>query len=193
MSVLEFRVSFHGPFRVGTGSVQPGVGQTAYRQEVADQVLIAPAATVKGVMRAAAAELLPDSLVTEVFGGRDRQCGWSWSGLTVPLSAALPRSRTRIEVRPETGTVVEGMLAVTEELVVAGEGTFTVRRLGFVPMAPEVERRHHSVLRVAAGLVTGAGGTRRRGLGWISVAPSGMDARESVRTDLDLLAAGAWL
>jgi hypothetical protein len=193
MSVLEFRVNFHTPFRVGTGTVRPGVGQTAYRQEVADQLLIAPASTVKGVMRAAALELLPDSLVAEVFGGRGTQCGWSWSGLTVPATAVHPRSRTRIEIEPATGTVAKDMLAVAEELVISEVGSFTVRRLGFLSMATEVERRHRAVLRVAAGLVSGAGGTRRRGLGWISVDPSGVDAAEQAREDLDLLAAGGWL
>jgi hypothetical protein len=104
-----------------------------------------------------------------------------------------PRSRTRIEIQPATGTVAKDMLAVAEELVISEVGTFTVRRLGFLPMALETERRHRAVLRVAAGLVSGAGGTRRRGLGWISVTPSNVDAVEQARKDLDLLAAGGWL
>lgn len=193
MPALEFLVTFHGPFRVGTGTGRTGVDQTAHRVEAAGQVQVAPASTLKGVLRAAAGDLLPASLVDEVFGGRGGQCGWSWSGLTVPVGAVHARSRTRIEVSPETGTVAEDMLAVAEELVIDATGTFTVRRLGFVPMSQEAETRHRAVLRVAAGLLDGTGGTRRRGLGWISAVPAGADPEQQARTDVDTLVAGGWL
>lgn len=194
MDRLEFRVTFHAPFRVGTGTGGPGVDQTACRLDLDGRALVAPASTVKGIMRAAAVDLaedlLPAVLVDEVFGARGQQSPWSWSGLTVPAESVTTRQRTRIEICRETGTVARDMLAVAEELVINGTGAFTVIRPGFLPpLEPEAGRRHRAVLRMAAGLVTGAGGTRRRGLGWISMAPAVDDVEAQARTDLGTLAA----
>lgn len=173
--LLTFTVSFHSPFRVGTSTAVPGAHQSAWHETTADEQLVAPASTVKGVMRAAAAELMPPPLVAAVFGAPGEQSPWSWSALTVPRSAVTQRLRTRIEIKPETGTVAEDMLAVAEELVIDAHGTFTIRRLGFVKLGAEQQARHEAVLTVAAGLVKGIGGTRRRGLGWVSICPAGDD------------------
>jgi hypothetical protein len=192
MCRVEFRVTFHGPFRVGTGTGGPGVDQKARRLDLDGRVLIAPASTVKGVMRAAAGELLRAVVVDEVFGARGQQSPWSWSGLTVPAESVTVRSRSRIEIDRRTGTVVRDMLAVAEELVIDGPGGFTVRRPSFLPpLDPDTGQYHQAVLRVAAGLITGAGGTRRRGLGWISVAPTADDVEAQVRADLETLGGAA--
>lgn len=177
MYPLRFNVVFHGPFRVGTGNAANGAHQTAWHTGAGGRTQVAPASTVKGVMRAAAETLLPKPLVSDVFGSPGTQCPWRWSPLDVRSGAVSDRRRTRIEIDPTTGTVAGDMLAVAEELVITGTGEFTIGRLGFVRLSGEDERRDRAVLTVAAGLITGMGGTRRRGLGWVSIRPQVEDPR----------------
>lgn len=94
--MVAVRIVFHGPFRVGTGLSAPGVRQSV------DPADLLPASSLKGLMRASAARLLPAraDVVDEVFGlrhadraadparpggahrrrGWDGSSPWHWSG-----------------------------------------------------------------------------------------------------------------
>ena len=63
---LRVDIAFHGPFRIGTGLAAPGVTGGV------DPADLLPASTLKGLMRASAARLLPQrqDLVEQVFGMR---------------------------------------------------------------------------------------------------------------------------
>lgn len=63
---LRVDITFHGPFRVGTGTAADGVTGGV------DPADLLPASTLKGLMRASAARLLPGrpDLVEQVFGMR---------------------------------------------------------------------------------------------------------------------------
>ncbi|MEU7616644.1 RAMP superfamily CRISPR-associated protein [Micromonospora rifamycinica] len=176
---LTFEISFHGPFRVATGRAGDGA------DSVIDPEAPLPASSIKGVMRSAARDLLklPAPLVEAVFGAAWQPSPWSWSDAVITgdgdatLSGgdggagAEPlriRARARIQISEATHTVVDGALAVGEEIL-AHRAIFTVRRSGPVP-ADDLPR-HEAVLTAAARAVTAFGGDRRRGLGWVSITP----------------------
>lgn len=180
---LTFEISFHGPFRVATGRAGDGA------DSVIDREAPLPASSIKGVMRSAARDLLnlPPHLVEAVFGAAWQPSPWSWSdaaftgGGDATLSdgdgdgdggaGAEPlriRARARIQISEATHTVVDGALAVGEEIL-AHRAIFTVRRSGPVP-ADDLPR-YEAVLTAAARAVTALGGDRRRGLGWVSITP----------------------
>ncbi|MEV6801905.1 RAMP superfamily CRISPR-associated protein [Micromonospora rifamycinica] len=169
---LTFEISFHGPFRVATGRAGDGA------DSVIDWEVPLPASSIKGVMRSAARDLLklPTPVVEAVFGAAWQPSPWSWSDATLtggdgggagagPLRV---RARARIQISEVTHTVVDGALAVGEEIL-ADWAIFTVRRSGPVP-ADDLPR-HEAVLTAAARAVTALGGDRRRGLGWVSITP----------------------
>lgn len=120
-------IAFHGPFRVGTGLAAAGVTGGV------DPADLLPASTLKGLMRASAARLLPDrpDLVEQVFGMRpaDRPAGlgntgrepraargfdagspWHWSSAAVhhrlAQSPADDDSGPQAVGNPEAGSVL---------------------------------------------------------------------------------------
>jgi CRISPR/Cas system CMR subunit Cmr4 (Cas7 group RAMP superfamily) len=184
---LTFAISFHGPFRVATGRAGDGA------DSVIDRAVPLPASSLKGVMRSAARDLLklPKQLVDSVFGTAWQPAPWSWSDATftpngdAAAEALRVRARARIQISDTTHTVVDGALAIGEE-VLADQATFTVRRSGPVP--DDRLDRHEAVLIAAARAVTALGGDRRRGLGWVSITPLNPPWTEtSARHLVDLL------
>jgi CRISPR/Cas system CMR subunit Cmr4 (Cas7 group RAMP superfamily) len=161
---VTFEVCFHTPFRVAAGHAADGA------DTVVDRQALLPASSLKGVMLSAARDLLglPERLVAEVYGSRRLQQPSSWSWSDGRLDQQDVRTRARIQLSDQTGTVTDGALAVAEE-VLAGRATFMVRRSGPVP---ETRRPVHLAVLLASGrAVTALGGDRRRGLGWVSVTP----------------------
>ncbi|WFE38078.1 RAMP superfamily CRISPR-associated protein [Micromonospora sp. WMMD998] len=178
---LTFEITFHGPFRVATGRAGDGT------DSVIDRDVPLPASSIKGVMRSAARDLLtlPPHLVEAVFGTAWQPSPWSWSDATLTgdrragnadpgdeggdgVEQLRVRTRARIQISEATHTVVDGALAVGEEIL-ARRAVFTVRRNG--PITAADLPRHEAVLTAAARAVTALGGDRRRGLGWVSITP----------------------
>jgi CRISPR/Cas system CMR subunit Cmr4 (Cas7 group RAMP superfamily) len=167
---VRFGIQFHTPFRVAAGRAGDSADTTVDRGNPL------PASSLKGVMRSAARDLLrlaPD-WVTAVYGEAWQPSPWSWSdatpmrtGPTGEITAPV-RVRARIQVADATGTVVEGALALAEE-VLAHHAEFTITRAGW--LAPRLVAAHETVLIASARAVTAIGGDRRRGLGWVSITP----------------------
>jgi hypothetical protein len=124
---------------------------------------------LKGVMLSAARDLLkfPQSQVEAVFGTAWQQSPWGWSDAAMTEEASI-RPRTRIRIEADTSTVARGALLVADE-VLAARAEFSIDRIGWVEAGEE--GTHETILLAAARSVTAVGGDRRRGSGWVTVAP----------------------
>jgi len=182
---MRFEIEFHTPFRVASGQAGDGSDTTV------DRHLLLPASSLKGVTRSAARDLLqfPPGLVDEVFGTGRQPSPWSWSDATVTGSGGHGpdvRPRARIRIEPHTGTVAPGALLIADE-VLAARGEFTIDRCGWIPGDTS---RHQTVLMAAARAVTGIGGDRRRGLGWVTITPADPQWSDTILEAALLLAGG---
>lgn len=166
--MMIFTITFHGPFRVGTGTPSEGLDARV------DRDVLLPSTSLKGVMRAAASETLrlPDRLVSEVFGqgsgGVASGTGgapWGWSDAEFATPAITPVTRIRID--DATGLTQRGALMMGEH-VWASTASFTVFPLTLLA-DPARLTLHSRVLRASARAVTSLGGLRRRGEGWVSI------------------------
>jgi CRISPR/Cas system CSM-associated protein Csm3 (group 7 of RAMP superfamily) len=157
-------ITFHGPFRVATGSARGGTDETV---DLADPL---PASSLKGLMRACARELLPGArgLVDAVFGTAAEPSPWHWEPV-VFATTPQPHTRARVKIDPVTGTAADGHLMFGEELW-ATTGRFRVTGPGHW-IHPHPEEDHRTVLVCAAAGVKSLGADRRRGLGWVSLVP----------------------
>jgi CRISPR/Cas system CMR subunit Cmr4 (Cas7 group RAMP superfamily) len=160
---VRFEITFHTPFRVSSGHAGDGSDTTV------DRAALLPASSLKGVMLSAARDLLkfPRSQVEAVFGTAWHESPWGWSDAAMIEEASI-RPRTRIRIKPDTGTVVKGALLVADE-VLAARAEFSIDRISWVQAAEE--GTHETVLLAAARSVTAVGGDRRRGSGWVTVTP----------------------
>lgn len=163
---LTFSITFHSPFHVGSGVASRGLDRVIDRENPL------PATSLKGVMRAAAAETLclPSQLVTEVFGGPGAgACPWWWSDARLMEDTPSIDRLARIRVDEATGTVQRGFLMMGEVVWSSGaEFTVTLSEA----RNDETVARHELVLRAAARAVSGIGGARRRGEGWVTITDS---------------------
>lgn len=164
MSSLNFTIRFHSPFRVGGAYGADGAQQSI---DLHDAL---PADSLKGVMRAAAIDLLGErhDLVAQVFGTHAGASPWAWQAAQ-PTGAWITSVRHRVAIDQLTHSAITDLL-VQGEQVWAEQAHFTIDRVRFVP-AEDIDR-HHSLLRVCAGHVHGLGAWRRRGLGWVQIIPS---------------------
>ncbi|MER5182589.1 RAMP superfamily CRISPR-associated protein [Streptomyces sp. NPDC002896] len=160
---MKVRIDFHGPFRVSTGRAAAGANDTV------DDLDLLPASSLKGVMRASAALLLPErkELLDAVFGAARRPSRWHWSGATVQ-DVPVVTQRARIAIDPNTGAARKNHLLFAEEIW-ARTASFSVTRTG--PLTADDERTHLTVLACAAAGVHALGADRRRGLGWVTCTP----------------------
>jgi hypothetical protein len=164
VTVLGFTIMFHGPFRVGAAYARDGIDAAIDHDDPL------PADHLKGMMRAAAASLLGSGhpRLEEVFGSARIPSPWSWSPVRVTGGSWNFDLRHRVRIDPETHT------AVTDHLVLGEQASppsarFQVTRSG--PLAEAAEPGHVLLLRCAASAVHGLGAWRRRGLGWVGIAP----------------------
>jgi hypothetical protein len=182
VTVLAFTIAFHSPFRVGAAYARDGVHAAVDR----DSPL--PADHLKGVMRAAAADLFGDHrhwAVSEVFGSPAAPSLWSWSAAE-PLGETgewTIGERHRVRIDPEQHAAVKDALVLGEQAW-AERARFTVTRIGIPqPGHRLAEPDHARILRCAAAGVHGLGAWRRRGLGWV-----GITADAAAVTDADIAA-----
>lgn len=181
--ILDFTVSFHSAFRVGSAYARDGVGAALDRHDPL------PADHLKGLMRSAARDLLglPAATVGEVFGDYTTPSPWSWS-------AARPAGddwdftfRHRVTIDPGTHSAVKDRLVLGEQAW-ADRARFQVQQAGAISRS--AEPRHVLVLRCSAAAVHGLGSWRRRGLGWIGIAPDDPVSPGDVAELLALAGAG---
>lgn len=169
---MKFTIQFHTPFRVASGRSGDGADSTV------DRANPLPASSLKGVMRSAARDLLgvAPHWVDLVYGEAWQPSPWAWSDATPTANGGSlgerpgdVRVRARIQISPDTNTVIAGALAMSEE-VLAHRAQFTVTRAAWIE--PDLVAAHHNVLLASARAVTAVGGDRRRGLGWVSITPA---------------------
>lgn len=185
-SMVEFRITFHSPFRVGTGG---GDAQTDRALDLENPL---PASTVKGLMRDAARILLPvrpsptksdpnrvhdHPLVDAVYGGRPVAGGpaipspWHWEDGELEAYPGQdgpgdPPFRQRVRIALTDGVVKKHALLVGDELW-ASSALVQIWLRG--ALSAEHQAWHRALLMWSAVLLDGLGGDRRRGLGWASV------------------------
>lgn len=165
MTVLGFTVTFHSPFRVGSAYARDGVDAALDRHDPL------PPDHIKGLMRAAAADLLglrPGD-VGEVFGSPGSPSPWSWSSAH-PGEDWEFSYRNRVTIDPAKGSALKDHLVLGEQAW-AGQARFEVTGVGALPR--DAADRHVLILRCTAAAVHGLGSWRRRGLGWVGIVPDG--------------------
>lgn len=187
---LMFELTIRTPFRVATG--RGGIDIDA----AVDIDCPLPASSVKGLMRAAAAEFLgapADPLLIDVFGAPgSRPSPWKWEDPQLfftptehrPTIAHMVQTRTRIQIDPQTRTTVEKALLVGQELPPT-RGQLEIWRRGFIP--PDRVAAHRALLILSALLIDGLGAARRAGNGWVTVRPPAADGTGPAVTAADLV------
>lgn len=170
--MIDFTITFHGPFHVATGVPSAGIDSPT------ETSVPLPATSLKGLMRAEARDRLgiDDAYVDAIFGRstedrngsprRSTSAVWAWTDATVDSPKVTPYARIKVD---EHGLTERGFLRFGTE-VWALTATFHVEPL--VALEPEVRDRHRLVLRAAARSVSSLGGDRRRGSGWVSIQDS---------------------
>jgi hypothetical protein len=168
MTALNFTVTFHSPFRVGATYARDGV---AAALDPDDPL---PADHLKGVMRAAAGQLLADRdhpAILEVFGSTRTPSPWSWSHATPASDGTWAISRRhRVKIDDDNHSALKDHLVQAEQAW-APAARFTITRIGLIAPGGLSEPAHVSLLRCAAAGVHGLGAWRRRGLGWVGITP----------------------
>ena len=184
---MKVEIIFHGPFRISTGSTRDGVAATVDHHDPI------PASSLKGLMRASAALLLPrqTDLVDEVFGhggpsGRRHASPWHWGSATA--DHPVYEQRARLAIDPATGAGRPGYLFLGEE-VWARSATFEITR--HRPLDADILARHHAVLACAAAGVHALGSDRRRGLGWVTLRPTDPALDEELLATFEALGPGS--
>ena len=160
---LGFTVTFYSPFRVGSAYARDGVDAALDRHDPL------PPDHLKGLMRAAAADLLglPTALAGEVFGSPASPSPWSWTS-AVPGDGWEFSVRNRVTIDPASHSAIKDHLVVGEQAW-APTARFEVIQAGLI--SSEDRGRHALILRCAASAAHGLGSWRRRGLGWVGIQP----------------------
>jgi hypothetical protein len=159
VTILGFTITFYTPFRVGAAYARDGIDAAIDPDDPL------PADHLKGLMRAAAASLLGTQhpKVAEVFGSPRVPSPWSWSSASPTGGDWKPGRSYRVKIDPDNHSAVKDHLVFGED-VWAPAARFEIT-------GPPDTGDHVLVLRCAACAVHGLGAWRRRGLGWVGVAP----------------------
>lgn len=175
-NALTFKITFHGPFRVSSGSAGGGL------DAVVDRGNPLPGSSLKGLMRDAAVNILraDSALVAQVFGTEFAASAWVWcdaepGGGTWPT----PSVRARVSIDEETHTVLEDRIMLGAVLEPTTPATFEVVQSGAVGAAERPA--HEALIRSAAAAIKHIGAERRRGLGWVSVEGDRPIAADDIR------------
>jgi CRISPR/Cas system CSM-associated protein Csm3 (group 7 of RAMP superfamily) len=165
VAVLGFVIRFHSGFRVGGSYADDGIDAAGTDFDPL------PADSLKGVMRAAAANLLGEKhpLVGEVFGDTRTPSAWSWTAAQ-PIGEGTwtPSLRHRVAIDSQEFAALKEHLVLAEQMWVP-QARFTIERIRHLTLVQA--RRSVALLRVSAGTVHGLGAWRRRGLGWVEISP----------------------
>jgi hypothetical protein len=155
---LTGTVTFHGPFLVSSGLSAQGVD---LRSRTDAKV---PAASIKGVMRAAARDVLGISpeLIAQVFGVPGTEGVWAWTHAGSGEDFVV-WTRTRNRLDSATHMTVDEALAVTDEVYAKRPLPFRIEPIG--PVTDE----QRLLLVASAFAVTSIGSGRNRGMGAVTV------------------------
>jgi hypothetical protein len=155
---IALTLHFHTASRIATGRAARGLDAVLDHERI-------PASSLKGLMRAAAVEILalPPSRVAAVYGSAGQGSPWAWNDIALPSGDGKRiTTRVRIPIDPVTGVAREGGMFHAEELWLQDPVTCTVDQTRMVPDADD----QALVLAASAMAVKGIGASRRRGLGW---------------------------
>lgn len=176
--IIEFRVRFHAPFRIASGSGSDGKDLAVDGDEPLN------ASHIKGRMKASCRTVLglDEATIEEVFGSVSSESPWTWMSARSVSGWDTSGTRHRVAVDPVTHTAIVDHLVRTQ-YVVAETATFQVEAFGAIP----ADRLpvHAAVIRCSGAAVHEIGGWRRRGLGWVGIEVTGDN---NLDTDLDILA-----
>ncbi|GAA3916486.1 hypothetical protein GCM10023084_79590 [Streptomyces lacrimifluminis] len=177
---MRVTITFHGPFRIATGSGRPGIDAAVDRNS------LLPASSLKGLMRDSAERLLPGlpRLVEAVFGGPRHPTAWGWDAARFTGEVPVVTTRARVRLDEESGAALRDHLMYGEE-VWAHAAEFTVTQHGPLPETggPPLDRDGQlAVLACAAAGVHSLGSGRRRGLGWVRWMPEDPGVDEELIT-----------
>lgn len=159
---LKFVVKFYGPFAVSTGKAGRSADSTV------DNERPLPETSLKGLMRAAAKQLLiPNSAINEVFGEEGKGSSWNWGPVSF-VSQPVRQMRGRVSIDSDTYTAKKRALAF-EEQHWSASAAFDIQQL--VPLDTRAVEQHAVVLMASAGAVHSIGKNRRRASGWVGIEP----------------------
>lgn len=164
MKTINVEVHSHTPMRIATGRAQRGLDAVLDPERL-------PASSLKGVMRAAAREVLglDEAAVAAVFGAPGSPSAWAWSDAELPDGPDKEiTTRVRVPIDASTGVAATGGMLHAEELWLDAPISFTIEQVAALDDAD----RQAEVLAAAAMAVKGVGASRRRGLGWTTWRPS---------------------
>ena len=181
VDALTFNMTFHGPFRVSSGSAGGGL------DAVIDLSNPLPGSSLKGLMRdAAVATLAADSaLVARVFGTEFAASPWVWCDAEPGGGQwPTPNVRARVSIDEASHTVLEDRIMLGAVMEPTAPATFQVLQAGSLSDAEGLV--HEALIRCAAAAIKHVGAERRRGLGWVSV----VGDRPIVAKDIGLIRAG---
>ena len=156
---LKFTMTFHTPFLTSTGAAAEGYDASV------DLSQPLTASAVKGLMRAAAVQILglrPD-LVDRVFGSVRTPTRWQWI-VAQPNAEVKALNHHRVEIDAETRTAVDNHLQLSR-VAFLDSICFTVEHWGDGDADPE----ERVAVIASARAVHAIGAQRRRGLGWVGV------------------------
>lgn len=163
MYSVKFKVETHAPFFVSSGV---GAGTL---DAIARENSPLPASSLKGVMRAAATQVLqvPSETVDEIFGKEGAAGAWAWTDAGPPDTfKSGKRSRIRLS---DAGIAQRESLAATE---VYWAKTGASRPSFFVEQTMPIEQGidgHLAVLIASARAATAVGSWRNRGMGAVTL------------------------
>jgi len=151
-----------------------------------------PASSLKGVMRAAALEVMraEGALVSRVFGSEFAESPWVWSSAQPGGGQwPAPSVRARVSIDEQSHTVIEDRLMLAEVLEPTQPATFAITNRALVP--EKEHDTHVALLRCAAAAVRHIGSQRRRGLGWVKIRDGEDITPEDIRRIRDWRSANA--
>lgn len=184
MTILTFELNLHGWCRVGASYGREGVDAAIDPEEPIG------ADHLKGLMLAAARDTLaiPAGVVGEVFGSSSTPSPWVWTAAAPagPRARWTMSHRHRVAIDEGTHSAVVDALVFAEQTWVE-QAAFGVWLAGSLPA--ESQGTHELLLRASAAAVHGLGAWRRRGLGWVGIAPTPAIGDDDVSRLLQLRAA----
>ena len=180
MTDLEFSMTFHSWFRVGSSFGRDG------RDLAIDHHEPIHGDHLKGLMRDAAesqlkgTHLVDNDLIDRVFGTTKQGSSWSWtSALPKKMMGSIQEvqwdftDRHRVRIDREAQAAQKDML-VRAEVAWTPKATFQVIWCGSEVEVDKDELAHQqALLSVAGSAVHHLGSWRRRGLGWVGIQPIG--------------------
>lgn len=163
MNALAFTATFETQVTPASGTGREGIDVAIHKHEPIG------GDRIKGLMRADAARMLqlPADVLDPVFGTASSDSPWSWTTDEIGTTWS-EHIRHRVAIDPETDAVELGNIA-SAQTTWAKAWRFSVEQRAWIE--PTDVTWHQLVLRASASSVKHLGLWRRRGYGWLGIAP----------------------